>query len=157
MMDPAHGPSSTPPGTREGDERASPSPILLYDGLCGFCDATIQIILRRDPHGPMRFALLPGTTATAILGRHPELRGVDSLLLVEGSGADENAFIRSEAALRIGRYLGGAWGLLTVLRVVPGPIRDWGYALFARHRHRVLGRYEECPVPAPEVRSRFLP
>jgi predicted DCC family thiol-disulfide oxidoreductase YuxK len=133
------------------------SPLLLYDGLCGFCDGTVQFILRRDPQGPMCFAPLQGETARAILIRHPELRGIDSLVLVVGTGADQAVVVRSEAVLRIGSYLGGVWALAAVLRLVPRPLRDGAYALFARHRHRAFGRYDTCLVPAPGVRERFLP
>ena len=133
------------------------SPLLLYDGLCGFCDGTVQFILRRDPQGPLCFAPLQGETARAVLIGHPELLGIDSLVFVVGAGADQTVVVRSEAVLRIGRYLGGVWALVTILRAIPRPLRDGAYALFARRRHRLFGRYGTCPVPAPEVRERFLP
>lgn len=147
MMDP----TELPPG---GDR---PSPILLYDGLCGFCDGAVQFILKRDVHRRMYFAPLQGPTATKILSRRPELADVDSLILVEEAGARERAYARSEAVLRIVRYLGGAWPLLSVLRIVPAFIRNWGYDIFARYRYRVFGRYDACPLPPPEIRARFLP
>lgn len=133
------------------------APLLLYDGLCGFCDGTVRFILKRDAGGGMRFAPLQGSTAEEILDRHPEAKGVDSLIVVMGHGAQESVVILSDAVLYIARYLGGVWSLLSVLRVVPKTVRDWGYALFARHRYRVFGRYDACPIPTPEVRMRFLP
>lgn len=141
----------------EDPANASSKPILFYDGLCGFCDRTVRFILRRDPHGSMRFAPLQGSSARKMLSRYPELEEVDSLILVEGAGPDEIVFTHSEAILGIARYLGGPWALSAVLRLVPRPVRDWGYALFARHRYRVFSRYKECPTPPPELRVRFLP
>jgi len=137
--------------------KGAAGPVLLYDGRCGFCDAAVRLVLRHDAQGLMRFAPLEGATAQAVLARHPALQDVDSLVLVEGSGADEEVFIRSEAALRIGRYLGGVWALSSILRWVPRPLRDGAYAFFARHRHRMFRRYDACPAPPPEVRARFLP
>jgi len=134
-----------------------PSPVLLYDGLCGFCDGAVQFILRQDPHGSMRFAPLQGDTARDVLARYPELQGVDSLILVEDAGASETAVARSEAVLGVAAYLGGIWSWSALLRIIPRRIRDWGYALFARHRFRFFRRYEECLIPTPEVRERFLP
>jgi predicted DCC family thiol-disulfide oxidoreductase YuxK len=133
------------------------SPLLLYDGLCGFCDGTVQFILRRDPQGPLCFAPLQGETARAVLIGHPELLGVDSLILVIGVGEDQRVVVRSEAVLHIAKYLGGVWSLATILRVIPRPLRDGAYAFFARRRYQLFGRYDTCPVPAPEVRERFLP
>ena len=132
-------------------------PILLYDGLCGFCNGTVRFILKRDARRRLFFAPLQGSTARSILSRHPELADVDSLILVESAGAQERAYSRSEAVLRIVRYLGGAWPLVSVLRLAPAPIRNWAYDLFARHRYRMFGRYDACPLPPHEVRARFLP
>ncbi len=133
--------------------------VLLYDGLCGFCNGTVQFILARDPSGSMRFAPLQGEFARRVLDRHPELRSVDSLILVRpgATPGEERALVRSEAVLGIADYLGGAWRAADVLRLVPRPLRDWGYDLFARFRYRLFGRYDACPVPSPEVRARFLP
>ncbi len=107
----------------------------------------------------MQFAALEGETGRAIVDRHRELRGVDSLVLVTpgvGHGGEAVA-VRSEAVLQIARYLGGVWHLTAMARVVPRPVRDWGYAILARNRYRLFGRYDACPVPSAEVRTRFLP
>jgi predicted DCC family thiol-disulfide oxidoreductase YuxK len=83
---------------------------------------------------------------------------VDSLILVQrNSAGTEVVSARSEAVVRIGEYLGRGWGLARVLRIVPRFLRDAGYDLFARFRYRLFGRMDSCPIPAPEVRARFLP
>lgn len=133
-------------------------PVLLYDGLCGFCDWTVQFVLRHDRRGSMRFATLQGEFARQVIARHRELAGVDSLILVEPDQATgtERVFARSDGALRVARYLGGIWSLTQALYVIPRFLRDRAYDLFARHRYRVFGRYDACPVPSPEQRARFL-
>ena len=132
-------------------------PVLLYDGVCGFCDSTVQFIIKRDRRGEMRFAPLQGEFAGQVLRRHPELNGVDSLILVEraGTGA-EVVSARSEAVVRIGEYLGGGWSAARLLRVVPRFLRDAVYDLFARFRYRLFGRMDACPIPSPAVRARFI-
>ena len=146
----------TVPGT-SGPPRLHDGPVLLYDGLCGFCDRAVRWVLRADRSGLFRFAPLQGEFAEGVMGRHPELAGVDSLVLVESvEGDDERVSARSQADLGIVRLLGGAWRMLLVFRVVPRPIRDWAYDLFARWRYRAFGRFNACPVPPPEVRGRFL-
>lgn len=133
-------------------------PILLYDGTCGFCAESVQLVLRHDRAGSLRFAPLQGELGRAIRAAHPELDEVDSMVWVEPGpgGAAGRVLTRSDAALRIARYLGGWWHLLRAGRVVPRPLRDRLYALVARHRHRLLAGGPACLVPAPEVRSRFL-
>jgi predicted DCC family thiol-disulfide oxidoreductase YuxK len=132
--------------------------ILLYDGTCGFCDGAVKFILRVDRAGPMRFAALESDFGAAVLARHPELAGVDSVIYVEEpDGADERVSVRSEAALRVARYLGGPWQVLGVIAgVIPAPVRDWLYDRFAAVRYRVFGRVDSCALPAPEVRARFI-
>ncbi len=132
--------------------------VLLYDGLCGFCDRSVQFILRRDAGGSMKFAPLQGELATELLGRHPELRAVDSLILVEAEGPDADLpLVRSDAVLGIASYLGWPWKAAGVFRLVPRFIRDLAYDLFARHRYRLFRRYDSCPIPDAGVRARFIP
>ena len=132
-------------------------PILLYDGLCGFCNGTVQFVVRHDARGVIRFATLQGEFARGVVARHPELAGVDSLILVETSAdGQERVYARSSGALRVARHLGGAWHLTRALAIVPLFIRDWAYDLFARHRYRVFGRFNACPMPSAEHRQRFI-
>jgi predicted DCC family thiol-disulfide oxidoreductase YuxK len=133
-------------------------PVLLYDGLCGFCDRTVQFILRHDRRAALKFATLQGDFARDVIARHPELRSVDSLILVVPNAATgtEDVYVRSAGALEVARYLGGAWNLARVLSIVPRFIRDSGYDAFARIRYRVFGRHDSCPIPRPEQRARFI-
>ena len=138
----------------EADERGR---VLLYDGVCGFCNKSVQMILDHDRRGTMLFAALQSDFGESVIGRHPELRGVDSVILVEGtdSGA-EWVYVRSDAALRVASYLGGFWKLLLAFKILPRPVRDFFYDLFARYRYRLFGKYDSCMLPPPEVRARFI-
>jgi predicted DCC family thiol-disulfide oxidoreductase YuxK len=138
--------------------QAAPNgPLLLYDGSCGFCADTVQFVLRHDVRAKtLRFASLQGPTGTAIRGRHPELASADSVVWLEGVN-DAAPLVRSGAALRVMSYLGGAWGALaTVVWLVPPGVRDWGYDLVARHRHRLSVDGARCVIPTAEERERFL-
>ncbi len=114
-------------------------------------------MLRRDPRGTMRFASLQGETARAIVARHPALASEDSLVLVEGQGSEERVHVGPDAVQRVAAYLGGPWRAARTLHLVPRPLRNAAYRLFARVRHRAFGRYAACPTPDPAVRERFLP
>jgi predicted DCC family thiol-disulfide oxidoreductase YuxK len=128
--------------------------VLLYDGTCGFCASSVQWILRHDRRGTLCFAPLQGETARPILAGHPELAEVDSIIWVDG----DTVRVRSAAALAVARYLGGGWAVVARLAaLIPRPLRDWGYDLIARHRHKLTANGPECLVPTPEERRRFLP
>ena len=133
-------------------------PVLLYDGVCGFCNQTVQLLLRLDPRGPLRFAALQSDYGQRVVARHPSLKGVDSVVFVETSpdGGTERVHVRSEAALRVASYLGGPWKIFLAARLLPTSLRDFLYDAFARNRYKLFGKYDTCLLPAPEVRSRFL-
>lgn len=134
-----------------------PAPVLLYDGICGFCNSAVQTILRLDRRGTLRFAALESGFAEAVIARHPALDGVDSVVFVDNPGGPgERVTVKSAAALRVADYLGGPWRALLVAGVVPAPLRDRLYDGFARIRYRVFGTHDTCPIPAPDVRARFL-
>jgi predicted DCC family thiol-disulfide oxidoreductase YuxK len=136
---------------------ADAAPVLLYDGVCGVCNRSVQTILRHDRHGTLRFAALDSDFARAVIERHPDLQDIDSVVFIDDPGQPgERVSVRSAAALKVVRYLGGPFRLLLAARIIPAGLRDRLYDRFAAVRYRVGGRYDTCPLPAPEVRARFL-
>ncbi len=136
----------------------STGPIVLYDGLCGFCDASVQWVLKADKAALFRFAALQGETAAQILARHPEVpKDLDSIVLVEVEGGQERLSWHSTAIFRLCARLPGVWRALSWLRILPRFLTDLGYRLFAKIRYYVWGRRESCRIPSPGERARFLP
>lgn len=130
-----------------------PRPIVLFDGLCTVCDASVQAILKRDPKGVFRFASLQGDFGQEVLKRTGlPADELQTMILLE----DGETHYRSTAVLRILRRLGGVWRLFYVFRFIPAPLRDAIYRLVAKNRHRLFGRMEACRIPTPEERSRFI-
>jgi predicted DCC family thiol-disulfide oxidoreductase YuxK len=126
---------------------------VLFDGECNLCNGAVQFVLRRDPRALFRFASLQSAAARAVLeatGRRDTLP--DSIVLVQGG----RVLVKSTAALAIARGLRWPWPLLTVLWIVPYPVRDFVYDWIARHRHRWFGRRQQCWVPTAALRERFL-
>ncbi|OBY30198.1 thiol-disulfide oxidoreductase DCC family protein [Mycolicibacter kumamotonensis] len=136
---------------------ADAAPVLLYDGVCGVCNRSVQTILRHDRRGTLRFAALDSDFARAVIERHPDLQGIDSMVFVDDPGQPgEQVSVRSAGALKVVRYLGGPFRLLLAACIIPAGIRDRLYDRFAAVRYRIGGKHDTCPVPAPEVRARFL-
>ena len=135
------------------------NPIILYDGVCGLCNRLVQFVLRHDRRDLFRFASLQSEFAAAILRRHGIAPGeLDTFYLVRDcEQPGEQLAARSEAALAVARGLGGIWGAVAFpLRMLPAGVRDWGYNLVARHRYRLFGKYDVCPLPEARHRHRFL-
>lgn len=141
----------------------SPPLLVLYDGLCGFCDASVQWLLDHDRDRRLRYAPLQGETARAILARHPEIPpDLDSIILVEPipgeplDGRTERLRWHSDAIARIAAELPAPWRLGAWMRLIPRPVRDLGYRFVARIRYRIWGRKESCRIPSPQERALFL-
>ncbi|MCG8456236.1 MAG: DCC1-like thiol-disulfide oxidoreductase family protein [Holophagales bacterium] len=134
---------------------SSSTETLFYDGDCGVCHWAVKFVARRDPDGrAFRFAPLEGSTSLELLGERRDLP--DSIVVLAESG---RLLLRSSALIHVLMRLGGIWALLgRLLWIVPRPLRDLGYDLFARVRHRLVRRPEAaCPVLPPQLRGRFDP
>jgi predicted DCC family thiol-disulfide oxidoreductase YuxK len=127
--------------------------IILFDGVCNLCDGVVQFVLKKDKKARFRFAALQSECGTVLL-KQIGLSTTDynSFVLVEMG----NVYQKSEAALRVLKGLGGVWKLLYFFMVIPRPIRDYIYDWIAQHRYRFFGKKDECMLPTPEIRARFL-
>jgi predicted DCC family thiol-disulfide oxidoreductase YuxK len=137
----------------------SPNPIILYDGVCGLCNGVVQFVLKRDSRDRFRFAALQSEFSRCLLQKHGiDPQPLDSLrLLLDRGQTTERLMERSAAAISIFRELGTFWrALANLLALFPRGLRDWGYDLVARHRYRIFGRYDACPLPYEKDRAKFL-
>lgn len=130
------------------------TPILLFDGVCHFCDQSVQFIIRHDKKGIIKFAALQSDKGQELLRKH-ELSTTDlnSLVFIQG----QRFFTKSAAVMQICRLLGGKWKILaSILKLAPRPLRDTVYDYVAKNRYKWFGQREQCMLPSKEVRRRFL-
>jgi predicted DCC family thiol-disulfide oxidoreductase YuxK len=136
----------------------SSNAIILYDGVCGFCNRTVQFVLKRDSRDCFRFATLQSEFARRLLQKHGiSSEQLESIVLVLDHGQPtERVEHRSTASITIFRELGRCWRMLAnLLALVPRGLRDWGYDLVARYRYRIFGKYDTCPLPQASDRHKF--
>lgn len=128
-------------------------PILLFDGVCNVCNASVRFVIERDPAAAFRFASLQSPFGQALLERFGlDTEDHDTMVLVEG----DRFWLRTDALMRVFAGLRAPWPLLALARVLPRGLRDAGYAVFARNRYRWFGKREACLLPSPELQARFL-
>ena len=128
-------------------------PILLFDGVCNLCNGAVQFIIERDEDGLFRFASLQSDAAKQLLEKYPEAsEDISTIVLLEKG----RLYTRSDAALRAARYLSGAWPALYGFIIIPRPIRNAVYDWIARNRYRWFGKKDQCMIPTPELKGRFL-
>lgn len=126
--------------------------IILFDGECNFCDQSVQFIMKRDVHELYKFASIQGEVGQQLVKKYRIAANLDSLIVV----SNNKCYFKSTAALNICRNLNGGWKLLRFLFIVPRPIRDFFYDIFAKNRYKWFGKKNSCMLPTPEIRKRFL-
>lgn len=134
-------------------EAAARTLVVLFDGECVLCNRFVAFLVRHDEARRLRFGAIRSEAGRALLaarGFDPE--SLETIVVLAG----ERTLTRSDAALAIVRVLPAPWRGLTVLGMLPRPLRDALYRIVARHRHAWFGRTDGCPVPEPAVRDRFL-
>jgi predicted DCC family thiol-disulfide oxidoreductase YuxK len=127
--------------------------IILFDGVCNFCNSSINFVIRHDKKNHFRFATLQSETGKELLKKHHvDPSTTDSIVLIE----NESAYVKSTAALRITKHLNGAYPLAYTLLIIPAFIRNIVYDFIARNRYKWFGKKEVCMVPSEEVKSKFI-
>lgn len=126
--------------------------IILFDGVCNFCNASINFVIDHDTARRFRFASLQSDIGQQILTENRRsVSDFDTVLLIR----EGKLYEKSTAALEIARYLHG-WSWLYAFRFIPRFIRDIVYNLIAKNRYRIFGKSESCRIPTEEERSLFI-
>lgn len=127
--------------------------IVLFDGLCNLCNASVRFILENDPTGEFRLASLQSEAGREALRRRGRSPGpLASIVLIDGDAVWEY----SDAVLRIAGRLRSPWPVLALLLALPQSIRDRAYRWVADNRYRWFGTSQSCPLPSPKWQARFL-
>lgn len=125
--------------------------VILFDGVCNFCNSSINLVIRNDKKAYFQFAPLQGEIAQQLVGNRI-LPTPESVILLE----DGKIYEKSTAALRIAKKLDGLWPLVYILHIIPKFVRDPIYDLIARNRYKWFGKKETCMIPGPDIINRFL-
>jgi len=128
-------------------------PILLFDGVCNLCNGFVQFVIKIDPQGKFRFASLQSDIGQELLTQHRlSPKSLNTVVMIDGS----RAYTRSDVPLEAARKLGGFWTLFYVFKIIPRSLRDGIYNWIAQNRYRWFGKKDECWLPTPDLKERFL-
>ena len=141
-----------PPKTGAGQH------LLLYDGVCGLCDHLVQFVLARDTNGVFDFAPLQSATGRAAVAHEGGDPGALTSFYVvrDYRTPSPRSLVKGRAAVFVAQALGWPWRGLALVGVLPTWVLDFGYDIVARYRYRIFGRFEQCMLPRPEQRKRFI-
>ncbi len=127
--------------------------VVLFDGVCNFCNSSVNFIIRHDKKDYFRFTPLQSEIGMKISEKYNLDSGnLKSVILVDKG----KIYTKTTAALRIAKQLSGAWPALYIFIIVPAPIRDVVYNIIAKYRYKWWGERDACMIPTPEIRKKFL-
>ena len=128
--------------------------IILFDGVCNLCEASVQFVIKYDKKDVFRFVALQsdlGKELIKLIGL--DNKNIDSVVLYEPGIA---YYYKSIAALEIAKNLGGFFHLGTIFRLIPNELRNLIYDYVAKNRYQWYGKKESCLIPTKEIQSKFL-
>jgi len=127
--------------------------IIIFDGVCNFCNSSVNFIIKRDQTNLFVFAPVQSPAAQKLIADHNvENIGFDTFILIK----NDECLLGTNAAIEIAQGLSGAWYLCRVFKILPRPIRDYFYRLLARNRYSIFGKLETCMLPTKELKNKFL-
>ena len=128
--------------------------IVLFDGVCNLCNGAILKTIKYDKKNKFVYTALTSETGKAILDKlQIDPVKTDSIILYDPS---VTFYTKSSAALKVMNDFGGLWLLSGIFWIVPKPIRDLVYDFIARNRYKWFGKKEQCMIPTPELKAKFL-
>lgn len=127
--------------------------IIIFDGVCVFCNGVVNFIINRDPESIFAFSPMQSELAQSLIRKHHASKEILNTLMLIKNG---RCYLRTDAILEIAKDLSGFWYLFNFFRIIPRSIRDHLYTLFARNRYYLFGRRNSCMVPTENVKKRFI-
>lgn len=126
----------------------------MFDGVCNLCNGFVQFVIKRDTEDVFRYASLQSEIGERLVSeRAIDTTRIDSVILIDPGTA---YYLKSDAALQIGRRLKGYRTLSKVLSLIPRGLRNIVYDLVAKYRYRWFGKKDQCMIPTPDLRAKFL-
>jgi predicted DCC family thiol-disulfide oxidoreductase YuxK len=127
--------------------------VILFDGICNLCNASVNLVIKHDRKDHFRFAPLQSQEGIALLKKfNVDQQEKETVVLIENN----QAYTRSSAALRIAKKMSGLYPLLFGFIIVPPFLRNAVYDLIARKRYKWFGKKESCMIPTKEIKQKFI-
>lgn len=128
--------------------------IILFDGVCNLCDNTVQFIIKHDKKDIFRFVALQSDLGISIINHIGiDISKTDSIILYEPGQA---YYYKAQAAIKIAKELGGIYAILNIFSILPNKINNAVYDFVAKNRYKWYGKKDECMIPTPEMKAKFL-
>jgi predicted DCC family thiol-disulfide oxidoreductase YuxK len=126
--------------------------LILFDGVCNLCNASVRFIIKRDKYNRFQFANLQSEFAIKKLKEIKLSELPDSLVLING----QNIYFKSDAVFEIIRSFSKLWHILLIFKILPKRLRDFLYDIIAKYRYKIFGKEDVCQIPDRSISGKFI-
>jgi len=126
--------------------------LILFDGVCQFCNSSVKFIVNRDSENAFVFASIQSPLGQALIEHHHLADKSDTFALIN----EGHCLTMSDALLAVVSQLNGPWPLFNIFKLVPKTMRDFAYTLFGKYRYKLFGKTDECLLPSSDLRNKFV-
>ena len=128
--------------------------LILFDGICDFCNKSILMIIKHDTENKFFFASLQSDIGKEIIANLAiDTLKIDSIILYKPGIA---YYIKSTAAIKIMNQFNGLWIISYLLWIFPEVIRNVVYDFIAKNRYKWFGKKAQCMIPTKKIQEKFL-
>ena len=126
--------------------------LILFDGVCNLCNASVRFIISKDKSNKFQFTNLQSEYALKKLCEFNLEAIPDSLVLISG----QNIYFKSDAIIEIIRSFSKPWHVFLIFKYLPKSLRDFFYDLIAKYRYKLFGKRDTCIIPEKSISDRFI-
>lgn len=126
--------------------------IIVFDGVCNFCNRIVQIIIRHDPSAQIHFAAQQSEAGEKLLNQYSIQESTSSVVFITKGVV----YYQYDAVIEIAKLLKGWPSIFKYSIIVPRFLRNTIYKFIAANRYAIFGKQLQCMVPKEEDKKRFV-
>ena len=127
--------------------------VVYYDGICGLCDFFVNLIVKIDSKGILKFSSLQGESGQKLL---KDLNYDSDELNTVLFRANDQVYTKSTAVFRIIKTIGGLWNVFLILNLLPTSFTDFMYKKIAKNRYKLFGKLDQCDISKFNKPGQFI-
>lgn len=128
--------------------------IVLFDGVCNFCNTTVLLIIKYDKKNKIKFASQQSAIGQKLLSNYNVISSkIETIYFIN---QENKIFTESEAVFEVIKLLKGLPKFTLIFLIVPKFIRNYVYRFISKNRYKWFGKTQECYIPTQEIKDKFL-
>jgi len=127
--------------------------VVYYDGVCGLCDFFVNILIKIDSKGILKFSSLQGNSGQKLLSNLTfDKKELDTVLF----RTNDQVYTRSTAVFKIIKSIGGIWRLFLLFDLLPTSFNDFIYRKISINRYKLFGKLDRCDISKFNKPGQFI-